>query len=90
MENINSVRRAANELRRKVDPGLKQLTASEVIQLGLDDQNLTVEKVGSSDPNLMGGIGVLKRRYLAIYVANDLDPSFEAEVIAHEIASTLR
>ncbi|TAW06321.1 ImmA/IrrE family metallo-endopeptidase (plasmid) [Rhizobium ruizarguesonis] len=86
MENINSVRRAANELRRKIDPGLKQLAATEIIGLALDDQSLTVEKLGPSDTNLMGGIGVLKRRYLAIYVANDLDPSFEAEVIAHEIA----
>ncbi|MBY3369054.1 UvrD-helicase domain-containing protein [Rhizobium laguerreae] len=86
MENINSVRRAANVLRRKIDPNLGELSAKGVLDLVLADQGLVVEKVAPADNNLMGGVGVLKRRYKAIYVANDLSAEFEAEVIAHEVA----
>lgn len=86
MDNVNAVRRAANELRSKIDPKLDQLAALDVLDRALKDQELTVEEVAPDDGNLAGGIGILKRKYKSIYVAKTLTADIQVEVIAHEIA----
>lgn len=85
MENINGVRRAAAELRAKFDHSLTAMSAQDVIKAALTECGLGFEEVGPDDPVLAKGLGVLKRKYLTVFVANNLAPEMKVEVIAHEI-----
>ena len=85
MENFDAIRRAAAELRLKVDPGFTELHAAEVVKRAIEQCELTVEELDPDDPGLAGSIGVLDRTFGLVLVSNALEPAAREEVIAHEV-----
>lgn len=85
MENFSLIRLAARDLRARIDPGLAELAASEIVFRAIGDRELTLEELPAGDSTLAGGLGVYNRKYKLVAVRMDLVAATRLEVIAHEI-----